>query len=323
MGKQDLAAWVLFYGVDRNTFARIPALSLCAGYSGQMLDDAEAPGTLMGFPNAVQAARAALRCHPELMRALPEGSVPPMVIDTSGDSKRMATVAFGMPAGTIAVTENIARWLAGEPLELLPGPRIRMEGERDVPVRILNLSSHNMGWALPTIPTAFPPSSPPYLRRTEPAVINIQMAPKRSWPKIPWRILFILAIGVVFVFGALASARLLTRRLRAARTGSPEPQAQTSSEISFVEAIPTPTPTPIPLGFGTVVIQTTPPAAKVYLNDELVGKKSPVVLSQKSNQETYKLTVEAKGYDTHTSLFNVDADQRKVIDIRLAKQVPK
>ena len=326
MSAADPTVWLLISSVDRDALSKGPAFSTLASLGGQFIDHVYAPGVLVSFPSATNATRAALRCHPDLARNAPGGAVPAMALDVAGDVKGLSGIVSEMPENTVSVTQTIAKRLSGEPLEFMPGQAVLLDDGREVATQVVNVNSHNMGWALPTLSTG----APSYVRRTEPAVVNIQMGkPERTtFFRLPWKLFFFL--GFVF-FGLLAAYQITQTVLEEIRsestpqTGEAEAEVIENEPIELVEGVEdlVPVYSPIPQGYGTVVVQTVPSKAKIFLNDELVGETSPVVLENKSNKESYKLTVQGKGYETYTSIFNVEANQRKVLDVRLAKQIPK
>jgi hypothetical protein len=323
------SAHLFVRGVDPKSWALSAGPSIVNVLGGRMEDRIYVPGVLLSFPNVRSAARAALRLNQEYSRTTDRALIPPMAIDSGTDPAFLPAVTFDTQAGSVVVTQDAERFLASEPVEMLPGPMVPREGKGDLPTRLLPASSHNLGWALPSLDTGKPDHR--YLR-AEPAVVNIQMEPRRR-PRLPFFIPFKLIFLMAFAGVALLFAYVMVQALHPPKTGeestAEEPATSTvttqepASEARAREAREVPvlkaTEIPIPPGFGAVVIQTEPPDAKIYVNEELVGSKSPVKLEKQSNQEAYKLTVTRKGYDPYMKIYNVEADQRMVIHVRLER----
>jgi hypothetical protein len=99
---------------------------------------------------------------------------------------------------------------------------------------------------------------------------------------------------------------------------TPAPKAESLVVERDLLLIP-PRPTAVPLGYGAVVIQVDPRDARIFVDDILVAKKSPVTLQDRSNRDVYKLVVKRKGYKTYTKIFNVEADRRLVLNVMMEK----
>ncbi|MFH1017867.1 MAG: PEGA domain-containing protein [Pseudomonadota bacterium] len=140
--------------------------------------------------------------------------------------------------------------------------------------------------------------------------------PPRRRLQFPFKIFFLLAFGAIaflFVF-------IMTKALVPSKEA--QPGGLLVKEKQAVVVTPRPTETPLPLGYGTVIIQTEPADAKIYVNEALISSKSPAKLERQSNQGAYRLAVERRGYEPYTKIYNVEANQRMIIHVRLQKSPP-
>ncbi len=127
----------------------------------------------------------------------------------------------------------------------------------------------------------------------------------------PFRLVFLLTfLGIAFLF-----ASIMVHKFLPPGKSNPAPTV----EKKIITAKPRPTEKPIPLGYGTVIVQTEPPDAEIYINHERISSKSPAKLEKQSNQESYELLVQRPGFEPYTKIYNVEADQRMVIHVRLEK----
>jgi hypothetical protein len=331
-------AWLYLKGVTRQTWTMSPGPALAEGLGGRWAQEPPLPGILLSFSSTVSAARTALRIHSEMGSMFKDG-VPPMAVAPGGDPRELAILVHDLGPRFVLLTEEAVRFMASEAVETLPGPDVALEGGRTMRTKILPATSYNIGWALPAVATAPPPptravpvSTDPV--RREPPVVNIWMGDKRdrfTWPRLPWGLILGGGFAFVLLLGAYQVVKRVgtQRRDRLASAGQATPTEETAA------ATPEPDGTPIDwvgmfrerqaakqaaVGFGTVVIRTEPADAQVFVNDRLVGKKSPVTLEKQTNQEVYTLTVKRKGYRAHTMIYNVETDRTTSLDVKLEKR---
>lgn len=363
---QEAATWLFVFGVEGRDWTRTACPSIVATLSGQPVDNVYMPGLLFRFPAVTNAARAALRCHDEISRAL-SSDVPPIIVDHSGNSKPLGVIAATLTHRTIALTPMASRYLVSEPVDMMPGPSIPMEDGSALQTHVLGATSHNLGWALPALQLGGRgPATGSAEGKQVPAPVILKATPESKYPslpKLPWGWIMMITVSLIGLMGATLVTKAIFSSLRgpqqitspanpdeATEIAKKSPLLQRLGKMLFpsldevrqnpneagesdLEPIilsepqetTTITPStqvklePIEPGFGTVVIQATPGSAWVYLDGEFVGKKSPIVLPKKSNQKTYQLTIKKAGYQPYMSLFNVQAEERKVISIALQK----
>ncbi len=327
MPSNGKSAWLFFRDLDLKEWARTPCGGEVQTLGGIPVQDAYVPGLLFRFEGAANAARAALRCHAELKRILGGGDVPPVVVDFGERPRTLPVIAHGLPANLIIVTDAALRFLAVEPLERAPGPMVGLETGETVRTELLGTGAHNLGWALPSL--GFDQGRPLANRERPAPIINVHMEkPPQALSivkSLPWKWAFAMMLVAVLLLGAYRALQLLVRGDREAPTNTealiPMVDADNQGGEEAVELVPTPEVivTQAPEGFGTIVVQTKPTGAMIFLNGKYVGKGSPLTLEKKSNRETYTLTVKRSGYDVYTTLFNLEANERKLIDVQLTK----
>ncbi len=347
------SVWLFFRDTDKARWARSAGGTIVAAHQGQFVEQIYVPGLLFRFTKTADALRAALRLQGEINWESIFGVSPAIVVDLAYDPKRLPVLGFSLPGGSILVTQNAAHMVAAEPIDLTLGPTIALEGGLSVQTHLIAPTTQNMGWALPVIDFVARPSR----TGNTPPVVMIEMKHSgMNWLRyVPWKLLTLLMGGgmaLIFIYvSTLQVTKEMRRAARDVEAAQPDPMDPRAGQISifkkfakiFEKEAPTPTApqeeamavvdvasptsddigaaaTPIPLGFGTIVIETEPRDAKVFLNGKLVGKKSPVVLENQSNQNVYELKVSKNRYESYVNFFNVEADQKKVINVRLAKK---
>lgn len=332
MAHSNPAAWLLIAQLERAQWTLTAAPSTAAQLGGQLRDDVYTPGILLGFSQLAHAARAALRFQEDLRGANPDGQIPAIVLGGGSESPGLLSIlSADLPAGIVLVTSFFRKQLLGEPLEFVAGPSIHVEGQPPVATFVLRSTSYNMGWALPAVDLAArsapPPSPRPYapeFRKLEP-VINIHVEKEKSaFSFLPVKFSIFLVIAFIGLIGAYRLAVRITRDVKI--PGQAEAPASEGAPTDAAAA-PAPTPTvvldyltPKPERFGSIIVETEPDNAMVFLNERFVGMASPVVVPQLKAEETHKLTVKAKGREPYTNFFNIDPDENRKIQVKLSKR---
>jgi hypothetical protein len=322
MAGLDFAAWLFVQGIAREKWAMSPGPSIVAGYKGKQVDEIYVPGILLGFPSTKAAAKAAMRFHFDLAQMF-GNELPPMVIDSGGNPRNLPTIAYGRDPKLVILTSEAARQLAGEPIDLTAGPELNLEGMKGAKSKLMPPSEHNIGWALPAVQIEVKGAYP---QNAAPSILSGTGAPEFSsspqrpieWPSTGKTLRFSGAFLLLLFSGFFFWNRLAP----SLKPQEPPPQA-TERALSTQELLkPLPyfiTPTPVPAGFGSVVIHYEPKNSKVFVDNQLLAKKSPITLDKESDQAVHKLIVEKKGYKTYTKIFNVEANQRLVLHVKLEK----
>jgi hypothetical protein len=248
-----------------------------------------------------------------------------MVIDSGGNPRLLPTIAYGREPRIVLVTPEAARQLAGEPIELVAGPDLKVEGMKGAKSKLLPPSEHNIGWALPTLQMEVKGSYPDKGGPSYPSNDDEPSRSSESAPAQPSSSPFLLVL-VVLLCVALSGFFVWKQLFQPSQTATAPALADTKTHTSSVGLLtPLPyfiTPTPAPIGFGSILIRSEPTDARIYVNDVLVGKKSPVKLEHQSNQEGYKLIVVRKNYKPYAMLFNVEPGHQVVMDVKLQKEDP-
>jgi hypothetical protein len=334
MSNGALQAWLFIKGMRPETWVVSPGPEVIQSLGGQLYDRIFVPGLLFSFPTVKAATQAALRCHSYLSPMFQQTGIPPMAVDIGPRPKLLPLLVFESQANSVVVTQDAMKYLASEPLEVLPGPDTLLETGETIKTKLLAASSLNIGWSLPTLAMDAQTPTAPYLRRTEPAVINIQMAPAKrldfGFP-IPWKMIFIFGFAGFLLLGAYLVTASLAKKVAPRKTSEtaalpqlPDPSLTPLSlehaRIDTKGVFGAPTATPIPPGLGAVVIHTTPKDAKIVVNSRVVAMRSPVKLGELSNQDVWMLTVSRPGYRTYTQIFNVEANRETVLKVALEKE---
>jgi hypothetical protein len=334
MSNGAFQAWLFIKGMKPETWVVSPGPGVIQSMGGQPYDRVFVPGLLFTFPTVKAATQAALRCHSYLAPMFQQIGIPPMAIDIGPRPKILPVLVFDQQAGTVIITQDAMKYLASEPLEVLPGPDTRLETGEILKTNLLPASSLNVGWSLPTLAVETTAGGTPYVRRTEPAIINIQMGPKRETVlpfEIPWKMLVLCGIAGFLLLGAYLVTAALVGKVKPAKTAvfetpteSPDaaltPLSLEHARVDTKGVFGAPTATPIPPGFGSVVIRTVPADAEIYVNHRLVAKRSPATLRDMSNQEVLMLNVSRQGYKDHMQIFNVEANRETVLKVALEKE---
>ncbi len=334
-------SWLFLRDLDEKKWTLSCGPAIVSRLHGKMEVGPYLPGILFTFPSSVQAAKAGLQMHSELPRFFGEEGLPPMVIDRSSEPKLLSLFAHGLVNRTILMTDRACRYLAGEPIDLQPGPTIPLETGSEVKTSTVLPSSHNMGWALPSLQVGG--EGHPHLRADNPPEIHLELQRPRSievlkW--IPWKSAIIMAFTALL----LILGYRITTQLVAVKSGHPTNSQETSWISSLFSnpgsegqenpidqrsaeekglKIETPSsPVPLPPGFGDVLIQVDPPDAKVYVNGKFAGEKSPILLSRQSNRGILQLVAKKKGYAPYSKFFNVEADTQTELKVQLKKKGP-
>jgi hypothetical protein len=323
MAGTDHSAWLFVQGIPREKWAMSPGPSIAASYKGKQIDEIYVPGILLGFPSVKAAARAAMRFHFDLAQMF-GSDLPPMVIDAGGNPRSLATIAHGREAKLVLLTPQAARELAGEPIELAPGPELNLEGMKGAKSHILPPTDQNIGWGLPSVPVevkgAYPDKETPELA-LHPASQGTPVSSVRIslWKEVSPLLRALFAIALLG-FAAHFFWQQVSPTLPKVVDSAPRPEELPTSSVGIFTPLPFfSTPTPATSGIGSLVVVVHPSDAEVYVNERLAGKRSPVKLENRDSQEIAKLTIRKRGYKTHTRYFNVEADRRMVVEIRLER----
>lgn len=337
MSAGGLQAWLFIAGMKNETWVVSPGPGVIQPLGGQVYEKVYVPGLLITFPTAKAALQAALRCHTYLAPMFQDSGIPPMAIDVGAKPKTLPVLVFDRQARTIIGTQSAMKYLASEPLELIPGPDVPLEDGEVVKTRIVPVSSFNVGWSLPTVDVGEQGGLPSYTKKSEPAIINIQMGAKRGFGlpfRVPWKAVIIFGLaGLLLLVGYQLMVSITenmpgVQKTKAARqvaviADDPEsvgtPLDMDYARVNTLGVLGVSTATPVPPGIGSVVIETTPKNAEIMVNEKVIAKSSPVKLEDQSNQDVLMLTVSKKGYETYTRVFNIEADKETILRVALKK----
>ncbi|MFH1263510.1 MAG: PEGA domain-containing protein [Pseudomonadota bacterium] len=316
MPKTDISAWLFVQGISREKWAMSPAPTIVRDYKGTQMDEIFVPGILLGFPSTKAAAKAAMRFHFDLAQMF-GAELPPMVIDAGGNPRTLPTIAFGREPKLVILTPDAVRQLASEPIDLVTGPEVKIEGAKRITTRLMLPTDQNLGWALPAVQVAVSGAYPDKGGGPIEAPMNLPAGSgipiRKSSAPVPvgTAVRFVAAVGLLVVAGAFLYERVIRGELLAKK--------EVVVEKPYEPLIlPDRSKNPL-LVEGTVVIRCEPADAQIYVDDRLVAKKSPAVLEKQSVHGLYKLMVKRKGYKPYTKIYNVTGGQRLVLDVKLEK----
>jgi hypothetical protein len=70
---------------------------------------------------------------------------------------------------------------------------------------------------------------------------------------------------------------------------------------------------------GTIVVKSTPPGASVFLDGKEVSGSTPIEFPNVSADETHKIQVKKKGYETEVQTITLKANERRELRVVLIR----